>query len=132
MIIGSISENTSIEKRVAITPEIVKKYKSLGLEICLSKNYASHLGIKDSEYENEGASIVEDNEKIILKSNAILQMNIISDNNLDKLKKDQILVGVLNPYVNEKKLKEISMNIDNNLIKKASSIYSQLRSFTPN
>lgn len=28
--------------------------------------------------------------------------------------------------------KEISMNIDNNLIKKASSIYSQLRSFTPN
>ena len=98
MIIGSISENTSIEKRVAITPEIVKKYKSLGLEICLSKNYASHLGIKDSEYENEGASIVEDNEKIILKSNAILQMNIISDNNLDKLKKDQILVGVLNPY----------------------------------
>ena len=34
-------------------------------------------------------------------------MNILSDENLNKLKKDQILVGVLNPYLNEKKLKEI-------------------------
>ena len=30
MIIGSIFENKSIENRVAITPDIVKKYKSLG------------------------------------------------------------------------------------------------------
>ncbi len=109
MIIGSISEDTSIEKRVAITPDIVKKYKSLGLKVCLSKNYALHLGIKDSEYVNEGASIFSDNKEIILKSNAILQMNIISDDNLDKLIKDQILVGVLNPFENEKKLKEIAM-----------------------
>ena len=30
MIIGSISENREIEKRVAITPDIIKKYKSIG------------------------------------------------------------------------------------------------------
>ena len=35
-------------------------------------------------------------------------MNILSDENLNKLKKDQILVGVLNPYANEKKLREVS------------------------
>ena len=28
MIIGSISEDTKFEKRVAITPDIIKKYKS--------------------------------------------------------------------------------------------------------
>ena len=43
MIIGSISENKNIEKRVAITPDIIKKYKSLGLEVHLSKGYAVHL-----------------------------------------------------------------------------------------
>ena len=58
MIIGSISENTNFEKRVAITPDIVKKYKSLGLEIHLNKNYAIHLGINDTQYENEGANIL--------------------------------------------------------------------------
>ena len=107
MIIGSISEKVNAEKRVAVTPEIVKKYKSLGLEVYLSKDYASHLGIKDSDYQNEGAIIIDNNEEIILKVDALLQMNILSDENLNKLKKDQILVGVLNPYLNEKKLKEI-------------------------
>ena len=112
MIIGSVSENTSLEKRIAITPDIVKKYISLGLKVHLSKDYASHLGINDKEYEVEGASIFSA-EEVISNSNAILQMNILKDENLNKLKKDQILIGVLNPYSNEEKLKEIiSRNVN--------------------
>ena len=109
MIVGSISENSKIEKRVAITPEVVKKYKSIGLKVCLSKGYASHLGISDKDYENEGVSIFDNEDEVIANSNAILQMNILEDENLQKLKKDQILVGVLNPYSNEKKLKDITL-----------------------
>ncbi len=112
MIIGSVSENINLEKRVAITPDIIKKYKSLGFEIYLTKDYASHIGIKDEEYETEGANIKSIDE-VFSNSNAILQMNILNDESLNKLKKDQILVGVLNPYSNEKKLKEItSKNIN--------------------
>ena len=112
MIIGSVSENINLEKRVAITPDIIKKYKSLGFEIYLTKDYASHIGIKDEEYETEGANIKSIDE-VLSNSNAILQMNILNDESLNKLKKDQILVGVLNPYSNEKKLKEItSKNIN--------------------
>ena len=107
MIIGSVSENKSVEKRIAITPDILKRYKSLGIEIRLVKDYGAHLGISDKEYESEGASIINREEDIILSSDAILQMNIPNDENLNMLKKDQILVGVLNPYTNEKKLKEI-------------------------
>ena len=113
MIIGSISENINIEKRVAITPDIIKKYKSLGLEIHLTKNYASHLGIPDKEYEIEGAIINENESEIISNSDAIIQMNILSDDNLVKLNKNQILIGVLNPFLNEKKLQElVSKNIN--------------------
>ena len=107
MIIGSISENLNLEQRVAITPDIVKKYKSLGLEVYLSEDYATHLGISDKNYETEGASIKSVDETIS-NSDAILQMNIPSNENLDKLKKDQILVGVLDPYNNENKLTEIT------------------------
>jgi len=35
-------------------------------------------------------------------------MNILSNEFLDKLKKNQILIGVLNPFLNEKILKEVS------------------------
>ena len=108
MQIGSLSENIKLEKRVAITPEIIKKYKSLGIEVNLPKNYALHLGIGDEDFKSEGAVILNSNEEIISKSNALLQMNIIGDEYLTKLQKDQILIGVLNPYANEKKLKDLS------------------------
>ncbi len=112
MIIGSISENLKSERRVAITPDVVKKYKSLGLEVHLSKDYALHLGIDDNLYEIEGAK-VSTIEKVLSDANVLLQMNIPSDEILSRLKKDQILIGVLNPYVNEKKLNEItSRNIN--------------------
>ena len=51
MIIGSVSENKDLEKRIAITPEISKKYIDLGFQVYLNKNYGSHLGIEDSEYK---------------------------------------------------------------------------------
>ena len=51
MKIGSILENQKIEKRIAITPEIAKKYISLGFDVQLSKDYGAHLGIMDEEYK---------------------------------------------------------------------------------
>ena len=113
MIIGSISENTNIEKRVAITPDIIKKYTDLGLEVHLCKDYATHLGIKDRVYEDNGANIINSQDEIILKAKVLIQMNIPNDEKLSKFQKDQILIGVLNPYSNEKKLKElIAKNIN--------------------
>ena len=107
MIIGSISEDVKLEKRVALTPDIIKKYTSLGIEVHVTKDYAAHLGISDKDYENEGA-LISSEDKIISDSDAIVQMNILKDDNLIKLKKNQILIGVLNPYLNENKLKDIS------------------------
>ena len=60
MRIASILENQKIEKRIAITPEIAKKYISLGLEVSLSENYGRHLGIEDQEYKDLGVSISKD------------------------------------------------------------------------
>ena len=42
MIIGSISENNKLEKRVSITPDIAKKYIANGFHILVEKNYANH------------------------------------------------------------------------------------------
>ena len=112
MIVGSLSENIKDERRVAVTPDVIKKYISLGLEVYLSKNYAAHLGISDKQYEDEGARITE-NEDVLLNSNVIIQMNIPNDEILNKLKKNQILIGILNPYSNEKKLNDlVSKNIN--------------------
>ena len=54
MRIGSILENQKFEKRIAITPEVAKKYIANGFEIFLVDNYGSHLGINNKDYLDLG------------------------------------------------------------------------------
>ena len=79
MKIGSVLENQKTEKRISITPEIAKKYKSIGLDVYLSKNYGSHLGISDEEYKNMGVKFSDDEKEIINLSNIIVQLGLLSD-----------------------------------------------------
>ena len=61
MNLASILENRDIEKRIAITPEIAKKYVSLGFKLSLTSGYGIHLGFKDEDYKNLGVNLL-DNE----------------------------------------------------------------------
>ena len=58
MIIGSISENKNLEKRVALVPDIIKKYTNLGFEIQILKGYGDHLSFSDESFHNVGAKII--------------------------------------------------------------------------
>jgi NAD(P) transhydrogenase subunit alpha len=104
MKIVSVLENQKIEKRIAITPEIAKKYISLGFEVSLSNNYGNHLGIKDEEYEELGVSISKDEKEIISSADIIVQLGLLDDDKSSLLKENQIFIGVLNPYDNKDKL----------------------------
>ena len=107
MKIASILEDKNFEKRVSITPEIAKKYLSSGFEIYLSKNYGEHLGFTNQEYESLGVKLLDNNKDIIQNSDIIVQLGLPSDENLSHMKENQILVGVLNPYSNKKKLDKL-------------------------
>ena len=108
MRIGSIHENQNIEKRIAVTPEIVKKYISLGFEVCLSENYGSHIGIKDEFYKDVGANISKDETEILNSSDIIVQLGMLSDDKTLNIKENQTLIGVLNPYKNREKLEHLA------------------------
>tara|TARA_Y100000287_G_scaffold165404_1_gene147347 strand:- start:551 stop:1639 length:1089 start_codon:yes stop_codon:yes gene_type:complete len=108
MRIGSILENQSIEKRIAITPDVVKKYISLGFELCLIKNYGIHLGINDEDYLKVGAKISEDEKEILKSSDIIVQLGMLSDEKSSLIKENQIIVGVLNPFINKEKLENLA------------------------
>ena len=86
MHLASISENKSIEKRLAITPEIAKKYISLGFDVILSENYGDHLGIKDNEYKELGVNIQKDENEIIKSADIIVQLWLFSDGKKEILK----------------------------------------------
>jgi H+-translocating NAD(P) transhydrogenase subunit alpha len=116
MRIASVSEDLNNEKRISITPEIAKKYISLGLEVSLPENYAAHLGIKDSEYSQIGVTIIKDEKEVIINADIIVQLSLPTDEKNSLINENKTLIGILNPYNNENKLQ--------NLIKKKINVFS--------
>ena len=108
MRIGSVLENQELEKRISITPDIIKKYTSLGFEVVLSENYGRHLGINDDEYLKLGVKISKDYKEILSSSDIIVQLGMLPDDKSSLIKENQILIGVLDPYNNKDKLESLT------------------------
>ena len=101
MRIVSVLENKKIEKRIAITPDIAKKYIALGFDVILSEKYGEHLGFKDDDYKELGVEISTKESEAISNADIIVQLGLLSDDNLSILKENQILVGVFSPHINK-------------------------------
>ena len=109
MNLASISENHNIEKRIAITPEIAKKYINLGFNLTLSNNYGTHLGFSDEDYKNLGVNFSDNEEEIIKNSEIVIQLGLPVDKKLSQLKENQTLIGSLNAFVNKEILKNLKL-----------------------
>jgi len=109
MNLASISENKYKEKRIAVTPEIAKKYIALGFKLSLSNGYGSHLGFSDNEYKNLGVNFFENEEEIIKNSDIVIQLGLPDDNKLSLLKENQTLIGSLNAFSNKEKLENLKL-----------------------
>ena len=108
MIVGSILENRSVEKRISITPDIVKRYLSLGIEVQISENYGDHLGIKNKEYLDLGAKILRDDNEILSNADIIVQLSLLDESKYSIIREKQNLIGILNPYSNKEKLEKLT------------------------
>ena len=105
MKIGSVFEDQNLEKRVSITPEIAKKYISMGIDVQITKNYGQHLGFTDTVFKDQGVVIVDDAKTLIETSDVITQMGLLDDEKLSILKPNQTYIGVLNLFSNADRLK---------------------------
>ena len=110
MRIVSISENQKFEKRIAISPDIAKKYIACGFEVFLSENYGEHLGFWDSEYKELGVKISENTKEIINSADVIVQLGLPPDEIIPLIKENQILIGILDPYNNKEKIESLVKN----------------------
>ena len=116
MIVGSIKEDLSIEKRVSITPESAKNLINLGITVYIEKDYASHISISDKEYENVGAKIKNTSKEILNICKLVTKVNCPTEEEISNIKEKTILVGMFNPTKNDSKIK--------NILKKEISIFS--------
>ena len=112
MIVGSIKENTELEKRISLTPESARNIIGLGLKVCVEKGYALHLGIDDNEYKNIGVELKTSSKEVLNTSDLIIKVDCPSEDEIKFFKDNTILIGMLNPSKNKDKIEKI---IDKNI-----------------
>jgi NAD(P) transhydrogenase subunit alpha len=102
-------ETASGERRVSATPSAVKKLKGLGCEVFVESSAGELSGFNDTLYKESGGEIVsKSNINIWENADVVFCVQLPSESNLSKLKKGAILLGLLNPYANEKLQKTIT------------------------
>lgn len=98
------------EKRVAITPDMVSKYLSLGMEVVLPSGIGVSAGFSDEDYKKAGAEIVLKDFIDDADIYACVKPSFSKNGKELKLKKGSILVGLLSPFLNKKHLKKVFFN----------------------
>ena len=109
MNLSSISENLNFEKRIAITPEIAKKYISLGFNLTLPNNYGTHLGFSEEDFKNIGVNLLDNDDEIIKNSDIVVQLGLPNEEKLSLFKDSQTLIGSLNTLQNKDKLDNLKL-----------------------
>ena len=107
-IVGSVKEDLAVEKRISITPETVKKFTDLKFSVFLEKNYAEHLGITDKEYKNKGANFYASAKEVLEKSELILKVNSLSNEESNLVKNKSILIAEFDKILNKEIVEKLT------------------------
>ncbi|MCC5015443.1 Re/Si-specific NAD(P)(+) transhydrogenase subunit alpha [Legionella sp. 31fI33] len=94
MIIAALNESNS-DTRVAITPNAVKHYLKLGLEVTCEAGAGKASGFSDADYEEAGATIVADKKDLLKKTKILVTVNEPSPKDLQGLPAGSLVIGPL-------------------------------------
>ena len=115
MILGSVVDSDINEKRIAISPDTIKKYITGGFSVQLEKDFGKNSNIDDNELQRLGAKILN-KEEIYKTSDIIVKINCPSDSEISLIKDGSVLIGSFFPHLNKDKI--------NKLLKKNIKIFS--------
>lgn len=97
-------ERRAHERRVAATPETVKKFVALGIDVAIEAGAGEASHIPDAAYEAAGATIVSDVAQLLGDADVVLKVQrplLASEEGLNELalmKRGALLIAVLSPY----------------------------------
>ena len=91
-------ETVSGETRVAATPESVKKFKSLGLDVAVETGAGAAARIADADYVAAGASIAPDARTALSDADIVLKVRGPSAAESGLIKKGAVVAALLAPH----------------------------------
>jgi len=103
MKIAVLREYRPYEKRVAATPDTVKKMSRMGLSIDIEKGAGLNANITDSAFSDAGATVIENLTELLADADIVLKVqrpvygSNSSRDELSSMKSGGLLIGLLSP-----------------------------------
>jgi NAD(P) transhydrogenase subunit alpha len=113
VIVGVIRELDDEERRVALSPKQVAELKKLGLDVYIESTAGERSGYTDKSYEEKGAEIKNTAHEISSVADILAVVNGPLGKNktiIEGMKKDAVLIGMLEPYSIKSYEKSLSKN----------------------
>jgi len=104
MKIAIAKDRLAAEKRVAASPETVKKLIALGAEVFVVSGAGTAASMTDDMYRLAGANVVAEDEAYS-NADVVLRVRHPSAEELKKIKKGAAMIGILSPYQEKDLLK---------------------------
>jgi NAD(P) transhydrogenase subunit alpha len=105
MKIAVAKEVDPAEPRVAASPDTVKKFKALGLEVSVEPGAGVKSGLPDSEFAAAGASVTADAVK---DADIVIKVKRPEASEAAHYKHGALVIAIMDPYGNEMALKALA------------------------
>jgi NAD(P) transhydrogenase subunit alpha len=100
VIISVLKETTPGERRVALTPDAVKRLAGIGVGVRVERGAGEAAGFADEEYRAVGAEIVPDAAALRRAADVLVTVHRPAESDVADLKESAVLVGMLQPATN--------------------------------
>ncbi len=105
MKIAIAREVDAAEPRVAATPDTVKKFKALGIDVAIEPGAGIKSGLLDADYEAAGAVVSADAVK---DADIVIKVKRPETSELSKYRKGALVIAIMDPYGNDAALKAMA------------------------
>jgi NAD(P) transhydrogenase subunit alpha len=105
MKIAIAKEIDAAEPRVAATPDTVKKFKALGIDIAIEPGAGIKSGLLDADYEAAGAAV---SAGAVKDADIVIKVKRPEASELATYKKGALVIAIMDPYGNDAALKTMA------------------------
>ncbi len=108
LIIAIPRETAENEKRVAASPETVKKYIATGCSVRIESGAGDASSLTDDMYAQAGATVMTTAAEVLRDADIVLKVQGPDTAELAMIKKGALVAAILNPYQNADLLKNMA------------------------
>lgn len=97
MKIAAVKETAALESRVALTPDSIKKFRALGMDVAIERGAGLASGISDAAMAEAGATLADTPTQALEAADIVLAVSMPSREVIGQIPQGGIVIGMLDP-----------------------------------